>query len=92
MCATYLLILSACYRAHVVVGKLDSIKGSIEWLKENPTVDLIFMDIQLADGLSFEIFDKVEVKSPVVFTTAYNEYALRAFKVNSIDYLWTLIF
>ncbi len=71
----------------VVVGKLDSIKGSIEWLKENPTVDLIFMDIQLADGLSFEIFDKVEVKSPVVFTTAYNEYALRAFKVNSIDYI-----
>lgn len=66
---------------------LDSVKRSIEWIAKNPLVDLIFMDIQLADGLSFEIFDKVEVKAPVIFTTAYNEYALKAFKVNSIDYI-----
>jgi DNA-binding LytR/AlgR family response regulator len=66
---------------------LDSVKRSVEWLSKNTDVDLIFMDIQLADGLSFEIFEKVEVKAPVIFTTAYNEYALKAFKVNSIDYI-----
>ncbi|NOT76726.1 MAG: response regulator transcription factor [Cyclobacteriaceae bacterium] len=71
----------------VIVGKLDSVKRSVEWFSKNLPVDLIFMDIQLADGLSFEIFDKVEVRSPVIFTTAYNEYALKAFKVNSIDYI-----
>jgi DNA-binding LytR/AlgR family response regulator len=71
----------------VIVAKLDSIKRSVEWLKGNSPADLIFMDIQLADGLSFEIFDKVEIKSPIIFTTAYNEYALKAFKVNSIDYI-----
>jgi DNA-binding LytR/AlgR family response regulator len=70
-----------------VLGTLDSVKRAIEWLKKNSYTDLIFMDIQLADGLSFEIFEKVEVRAPVIFTTAYNEYALRAFKVNSIDYL-----
>lgn len=65
---------------------LDSVKRSVEWLTRN-TIDLIFMDIQLADGLSFEIFEKAEVKAPVIFTTAFNEYALKAFKVNSIDYI-----
>lgn len=66
---------------------LDSVEDSVEWIKTNSPPDLIFMDIQLADGLSFQIFDQVEVKSPIVFTTAYDEYALNAFKVNSIDYL-----
>ena len=70
-----------------VIAKLDSVKRSVEWLKSNVPVDLIFMDIQLADGLSFEIFDQIEIKSPIIFTTAYNEYALKAFKVNSIDYI-----
>lgn len=69
-----------------ICAKLDSIKRSVEWISKNQ-VDLIFMDIQLADGISFEIFEKVEVKTPVIFTTAYNEYALKAFKVNSIDYI-----
>lgn len=69
-----------------IVANLDSVKRSVAWLKQN-TCDLILMDIQLADGLSFEVFDQVEVKTPVIFTTAYNEYALKAFKVNSIDYL-----
>lgn len=73
--------------AAFIVSKLDSVKRSVEWLKQNPGVDLIFMDIQLADGLSFLIFDEIEIKSPVIFTTAYNEYALKAFKVNSIDYI-----
>jgi DNA-binding LytR/AlgR family response regulator len=70
-----------------ICATLDSVKRSVDWILKNPAVDLIFMDIQLADGLSFEIFDKVEVKAPVIFTTAYNEYALKAFKVNSIDYI-----
>ncbi len=70
-----------------ILAKLDSVKRSIEWLGANASPDLVFMDIQLADGLSFEIFDKIKIKSPIIFTTAYNEYALRAFKVNSIDYI-----
>jgi two-component system response regulator LytT len=70
-----------------VVGVADSIRSSVNWLQTNPTPDLILMDIELADGQSFEIFDKVEVKSTVIFTTSYDEYALKAFKVNSIDYL-----
>lgn len=71
----------------VVTGITDSIKSTVEWLQENPQPDLILMDIELADGQSFEIFNLVEIKSPVVFTTSYDEYALKAFKVNSIDYL-----
>jgi len=70
-----------------VIDKIDSVKKSVQWLQKNPAPDLILMDIQLADGVSFQIFDQVEVKSPVIFTTAYDEYALKAFKVNSIDYI-----
>lgn len=70
-----------------VVGVADSIRSSVSWLETNPTPDLILMDIELADGQSFEIFDKIEVKSTVIFTTSYDEYALKAFKVNSVDYL-----
>ncbi len=66
---------------------LHSVEESIVWFQENDHPDLIFLDIQLSDGLSFEIFDEVEVKSPIIFTTAYDEYALQAFKLNSIDYL-----
>src|SRR5262245_16484989 len=70
-----------------VVGVAESIRSSVNWLQNNPTPDLILMDIELADGQSFEIFDKVDVKSTVIFTTSYDEYALKAFKVNSVDYL-----
>jgi two-component system response regulator LytT len=70
-----------------VVGESDSIKGTVNWLENNPSPDLILMDIELADGQSFEIFNHVEVKSPVIFITSYDEYALKAFKVNSVDYL-----
>ena len=66
---------------------LSSVEESIEWFFKNGHPDLIFLDIQLSDGLSFEIFEKVKIKSAVIFTTAYDEYALRAFKLNSIDYL-----
>jgi two-component system, LytTR family, response regulator LytT len=70
-----------------VVGITDSITATVDWLKTNPSPDLILMDIELSDGQSFEIFTRVDVKSAVVFTTSYDEYALKAFKVNSIDYL-----
>jgi DNA-binding LytR/AlgR family response regulator len=70
-----------------VVGVTDSIKGTVEWLQSNRLPDLILMDIELADGQSFEVFNLVDVKVPVIFTTSYDEYALKAFKVNSIDYL-----
>ncbi len=66
---------------------LHSVEESINWFQNNPHPDLIFLDIQLSDGLSFEIFEAIEIKSAVIFTTAYDEYALRAFKLNSIDYL-----
>lgn len=70
-----------------IVGVLESIEDSVEWIEENPMPDVIFMDIHLADGSSFAIFDKVSITCPVIFTTAYDEYALKAFEVNSIDYL-----
>ncbi|WP_289063516.1 LytTR family DNA-binding domain-containing protein [uncultured Zobellia sp.] len=66
---------------------LHSVEEAVAWFSSNPHPDLIFLDIQLSDGLSFEIFDVVEVKSAIIFTTAYDEYALQAFKLNSIDYL-----
>ncbi|MEP2937246.1 MAG: LytTR family DNA-binding domain-containing protein [Gilvibacter sp.] len=66
---------------------LHSVAEAIEWFENNQHPDLIFLDIQLSDGLSFEIFDKVQIKSAIIFTTAYDEYALQAFKLNSIDYL-----
>ena len=66
---------------------LHSVEEAIEWFLNHPHPDLIFLDIQLSDGLSFAIFEAVEIKSAIIFTTAYDEYALRAFKLNSIDYL-----
>ena len=70
-----------------ILDKIDSVKRSVQWFKNNPSPDLVLMDIQLADGTSFQIFEQCEVKCPVIFTTAYDEYALKAFKVNSIDYI-----
>lgn len=69
-----------------VVGRTTSVKESVEWLSEQQ-VDLIFLDIQLSDGLSFSIFEQVRVSTPVIFTTAYDEYALKAFALNSVAYL-----
>ena len=70
-----------------VVGTADSIAGTVEWLETHSSPDLILMDIELTDGQSFEIFNRIEVQSPVIFTTSYDEFALKAFKVNSVDYL-----
>ncbi len=69
-----------------IVDIIGSVRDSVEWLRNN-TADLIFMDIQLMDGCCFDIFDVVEVRTPIIFTTAYDQYALKAFKVNSVDYL-----
>ena len=66
---------------------LHSVSEAVAWFRDNPHPDLIMLDIQLSDGLSFEIFEQVEVNSAIIFTTAYDEYALQAFKLNSIDYL-----
>lgn len=70
-----------------VVSRIKSISSAVEWLESNPHPDLIISDIRLLDGLCFEIFAKVKVEKPVIFTTAYDQYAIRAFEVNSIDYL-----
>jgi two-component system, LytTR family, response regulator LytT len=70
-----------------VVGVTDSIKTTVDFLKQHSAPDLILMDIELADGQSFEVFNMVPVKNPVIFITSYDEYALKAFKVNSVDYL-----
>lgn len=70
-----------------VLAVLESVEESVAWLQGHPAPDLALMDVRLADGLSFEIFSRITVPCPVIFTTAYDEYALRAFKVNSIDYL-----
>jgi DNA-binding LytR/AlgR family response regulator len=70
-----------------IEARIDSVRKTVQWLAVNSAPDLILMDIQLADGLSFQIFEQHQVISPVIFTTAYDEYALKAFKVNSVDYI-----
>lgn len=70
-----------------VLARIDTVKKGIEWFSSQTHPDLAFFDIQLADGISFEIFEKVTVNCPIIFTTAFNEYAIKAFKVNSVDYL-----
>jgi len=70
-----------------IVEVIDSVEESVKWLNNHTQPDIIFMDIQLSDGLSFEIFEAVNITQPVIFTTAFDEYMLKAFKVNSIDYL-----
>ena len=70
-----------------ILETLDTVSGAVRWLNTFPLPDLIFMDIQIADGLSFDIFRQVEVRAPVIFTTAFDQYAVQAFKVNAVDYL-----
>ena len=70
-----------------ILEVIDSVEGAIKWLNTFEKPDLLFMDIQLSDGLSFDIFNHTEIHSPIIFTTAYDQYTLKAFKVNSVDYL-----
>ncbi len=70
-----------------ILEQFDTVEDTVEWLQKNETPDLLFLDIHLADGSSFEIFDQVELKCPVIFTTAYDQYAIQAFKIKSVDYL-----
>ncbi len=71
----------------IVLEIIDSVKTAVRWFKKNEKPDLVFMDIQLADGLSFDIFEQITIEYPIIFITAYQEYAIKAFKVNSVDYL-----
>lgn len=71
----------------IILGKLESVRDSVRYLTKNPSPDLILSDIQLADGLSFEIFRQIHVQCPIIFTTAYDQYAIEAFNTNGIDYL-----
>jgi len=80
-------LIKKCDATFEIVAHCDSVKKSVAWFQDNPKPSLVFMDIQLGDGLCFEIFEQVEVACPVIFTTAYNEYAIQAFKVNSLAYL-----
>lgn len=83
--------LTRLIQAHVpgaaILETLDSVEGAVRWFRAFPAPDLVFMDIQIADGLSLDIFRQVDVSAPVVFTTAYDQYAVQAFKVNAVDYL-----
>lgn len=80
-------LIKTCDPGIEILAVTQSIVKSVEWFNSHSEPDLVFMDIQLSDGLSFEIFEQIESRFPVIFTTAYDEYALKAFKVNSIDYL-----
>jgi DNA-binding LytR/AlgR family response regulator len=80
-------LLKATGREFTLLDQIDTVEDSVKWLKTHPQPDLLFLDIRLADGLSIEIFRQVSVSSPVIFTTAYDEYAIKAFQMNSIDYL-----
>ncbi len=80
-------LLQACDAGIEVLAVLDSVQGSVRWLQEHGAPDLLFLDIQLADGLSFDIFRQVDVRSPIIFTTAFDQYMLKAFRLHSVDYL-----
>ena len=80
-------LLKKCLPNMVLMATLQSVESAIHWFANNPEPDLIFSDIQLGDGLSFEVFESGHIKAPIIFTTAFNEYAIRAFKHNSLDYL-----
>jgi DNA-binding LytR/AlgR family response regulator len=80
-------LLNKNQRSIEIVGLLDSVEDSIKWLEEHNNFDLVFMDIQLSDGMSFDIMKRVKIQKPVIFTTAYDQYWMEAFKLNSIDYL-----
>lgn len=80
-------LLKACNFDYELLDVIDTVEDAVLWFQKNTAPDLVFMDIQLADGLSFEVFQKIEVAAPIIFTTAFDQYAIQAFKVNSVDYL-----
>ncbi len=88
LAASHLSGLIHQYESHIqILDTLESVREVVAWLEQHKEPDLLFLDIHLADGLSFAIFDQIQVQCPVIFTTAYDEYALQAFRTNSIDYL-----
>jgi DNA-binding LytR/AlgR family response regulator len=85
--AELIRLLNNTGREFTILEQIDTVADSVEWLRSHHAPELIFLDIQLADGLSFDIFRQISVSSPIIFTTAFNEYAINAFRLNSIDYL-----
>ncbi len=85
--ARLIKLLQAHFPTAELIGNLDTVSRAVRWFAENTAPDLIFCDIQLADGISFEIFEQVKIKVPIVFTTAFDQFAIKAFQVNAIDYL-----
>jgi DNA-binding LytR/AlgR family response regulator len=80
-------MLSKVVNNYTIIGRCDTVETSVKFLKNNATPDLIFLDIQLGDGLSFDIFTQIKIQCPIIFTTAYDKFAIKAFELNSIDYL-----
>jgi DNA-binding LytR/AlgR family response regulator len=80
-------LINKCDPSIRIIGKIDSVKNALSLLKRVPEIDLLFLDIHLSDGLSFDIFEEIDLDTQIIFTTAFNEYAVKAFKLNSIDYL-----
>jgi DNA-binding LytR/AlgR family response regulator len=80
-------LIKECAPETEVIARLESVEDAVDWFRNHPSPDLIFLDIHLEDDLSFSIFEKVKVSSPIIFTTAFDEYAIRAFRMKSIDYL-----
>lgn len=80
-------MLAKCNFEYTLLDIIDSVEDAVAWFQNHAAPDLVFLDVQLADGLSFEIFQQVQVDAPIIFTTAFDQYAIQAFKVNSIDYL-----
>lgn len=80
-------MLKACNLNYELLDIIDTVEEAVIWFQKNKAPELVFMDIQLADGLSFEIFQNIEIEAPIIFTTAFDQYAIQAFKVNSVDYL-----
>jgi len=86
-CENFIFLLHQINPEIEVIKTLDSVRSAIHYFQNNNEVDLIFMDIHLGDGIAFEIYEEVTISTPIIFTTAYDQYAIKAFKVNSVDYL-----
>ena len=86
-CENFIYLLHQINPEIEVIKTLDSVRSAINYFQNNDEADLIFMDIHLGDGIAFEIFEEVTISTPIIFTTAYDQYAIKAFKVNSVDYL-----
>ena len=86
-CANFIYLLQQIDANIEIIEVLDGVKSAIDYFKNNKEPDIIFMDVHLGDGIAFEIFEAITISTPIIFTTAYDQYAIKAFKLNSVDYL-----